>query len=531
MQSGNRFFSVCSAAMDDNVQVHCIMQIDMQPIDVDLADHNSRQTGHVYSSARPNRDIIEQQISKHRPLKQGPLPPGCEVLQCPYGHSRASLVLEPLIHSQAQQPPAVRSTVVVHDCSQSAAAIQQPDTPLLPLLRSSQQVSAAVNRAAEVGESPSRQLEGKCETPQASSGQTQIRFTANAPDLASSPNQGDSRHMAEARQREGCYVKGHNHPSENSSGDDEGSAAAGLEQPLAESLTKTRADAPATGLAATSAAIGSQNWAWATEARGSQLSRDKASGAGGTQQPDEHEVICLLSDSDDDQAAAAVRADAPAITAAKHHTEETSAPAVKQDSGPSPTGVPEPAAVRPSCGQPKAPPAAADADLAPSCHKQPLGSGIPPGIYVPGTSNVAVHAPALREPGTVLEALSGRDFEQAKERYMAQLSAEDKRRLKEKKCARIIITPPVRSCTSTLTCAVPWRALLRRQATSGGILKMCCQRGPDTSQQRDQLEVQTCSRHSQSHKQWRVHCLPSQRRPRAQSPGQRTGPLAAQLRA
>lgn len=72
------------------------LQVDMQGVDAHTADTNASRAHHVYSLHEGNRAVIERQIVQWRPVNPAVLPKHCKVIQCPYGKSKAHIVLAPI---------------------------------------------------------------------------------------------------------------------------------------------------------------------------------------------------------------------------------------------------------------------------------------------------------------------------------------------------------------------------------------------------------------------------------------------------
>lgn len=77
------------------------MQVDMQGVDAETADANSKRVKHVYSQIKTNRAVIEQQILEYHPVKPELLPRRCKFVECPYGKSKAHIVLAHFFTSEA----------------------------------------------------------------------------------------------------------------------------------------------------------------------------------------------------------------------------------------------------------------------------------------------------------------------------------------------------------------------------------------------------------------------------------------------
>lgn len=71
-------------------------QVDMQGVDAQTADANASRAHHVYSLHEGNRAVIERQIAQWRPVNPAALPKQCKMVQCPYGKSKAHIVLAPI---------------------------------------------------------------------------------------------------------------------------------------------------------------------------------------------------------------------------------------------------------------------------------------------------------------------------------------------------------------------------------------------------------------------------------------------------
>ncbi|CAL8461838.1 g1369 [Coccomyxa elongata] len=70
--------------------------VDMQGVDAHTADANASGAHHVYSLHERNRAVIERQIAQWQPVNPAVLPKQCKVIQCPYGKSKAHIVLAPI---------------------------------------------------------------------------------------------------------------------------------------------------------------------------------------------------------------------------------------------------------------------------------------------------------------------------------------------------------------------------------------------------------------------------------------------------
>ena len=68
----------------------------MQGVDAHTADANACRAHHVYSLHEGNRAVIDRQIAQWRPVSPAVLPEQCKVIQCPYGKSKAHIVLAPI---------------------------------------------------------------------------------------------------------------------------------------------------------------------------------------------------------------------------------------------------------------------------------------------------------------------------------------------------------------------------------------------------------------------------------------------------
>lgn len=97
----------------------------MQCADVDAADANSRRVKHVYSLHESNKAVIQRQMSEWAPVDMRVMPKQIKVIECPYGKSKAHIVLAHIFACEAfqtQPQPALGAQVVSHsDVGQTLA--------------------------------------------------------------------------------------------------------------------------------------------------------------------------------------------------------------------------------------------------------------------------------------------------------------------------------------------------------------------------------------------------------------------------
>ncbi|KAK9908981.1 hypothetical protein WJX75_005529 [Coccomyxa subellipsoidea] len=89
--------------------------VDMQCADVDAADANSRRVKHVYSLHESNKAVIQRQMSEWAPVDMRVMPKQIKVIECPYGKSKAHIVLAHIFACEAfqtQPQPALGAQVV-----------------------------------------------------------------------------------------------------------------------------------------------------------------------------------------------------------------------------------------------------------------------------------------------------------------------------------------------------------------------------------------------------------------------------------
>ncbi|BDA41441.1 hypothetical protein COCOBI_02-2210 [Coccomyxa sp. Obi] len=91
--------------------------VDMQGVDAQTADANASRAHHVYSLHEGNRAVIERQIAQWRPVNPAALPKHCKMVQCPYGKSKAHIVLAPIF--------------TFEECQKEAMAIASQREPVL----------------------------------------------------------------------------------------------------------------------------------------------------------------------------------------------------------------------------------------------------------------------------------------------------------------------------------------------------------------------------------------------------------------
>jgi hypothetical protein len=370
----------------------------------------------VYSNTKTNRDVIEQQLAIHRPLRKSALPHGCEVLRCRYGFSKASVVLAPILYADSGR---------TFRAPCSGKLLSQADAQCLTLCASSGNIMMLpyhVEEAPSVDDGaacPSKQPIYAVETPQASSGHTQVHFPAERP--LYSPHVGSTECPARQPERSlaasPLHDKDTHRRADNSKGDEESAAACdtAVVGPAEGCTTSGTKGGRATG----SFAAPEQCESARMESAG-QAEREAAGGKAG-HAPVENDVVCLLTDSDDDMPARTV-ATIAAWSAGRGKEED----AAQQKSAP-----------------PHVEHGAAQSAWDPELAAAPLTTGPEPQdvIYTPGTAQPAMHAPSLSDPDAVVAALKRSDHAGARELYMRQLSPRDKHMLKEKRFGRIIVHP------------------------------------------------------------------------------------------
>jgi hypothetical protein len=147
----------------------------MQCADVDAADANSRRVKHVYSLHESNKAVIQRQMSEWAPVDMRVMPKQIKVIECPYGKSKAHIVLAHIFACEAfqtQPQPALGAQVVSNsDVGQTLAL----DWKL---------------QCTDANPSPDRKVSAAPGVPNAASGQAQDRCADGASSQAEAGAQG-----------------------------------------------------------------------------------------------------------------------------------------------------------------------------------------------------------------------------------------------------------------------------------------------------------------------------------------------------
>ncbi len=268
----------------------------MQGVDADTAAANSQRVEHVYSLQESNREVIERQISEWRPVDPAALPKQCRVIQCPYGKSKAHIVLAHIFSSEAfQSHPAAAEPV---QCNSHIGQGSSAQTPALDLMLQPGSANPSPDGRASSVAMPDRMPMAAWMAPLASSGQ---------------PGQPQDRCNHDMGcQAEACAQAGEVRSPEEVSSPGVASHDAIAQEP--EPAQRRQAGQPSAGGGAAEKQSGTDGEAPpdapSSSARLQPSRRDPrlrprrdaaAAGPSRPAAPPDDEVVCLISDSEDEQ--------------------------------------------------------------------------------------------------------------------------------------------------------------------------------------------------------------------------------------